>query len=211
MAYDPRMAAALSGATIAQLQYWRSGDHPVLVPEVSAERPILYSFRDLVALRTFVYLRAELSLQRIRRALRTLKSIGKTEHLSKYRLLAQSKRSIVLVEDTGEGAIELVERPGQYVAVVKLGDVMRSFPLDDIEVPDLAHPRKEIAVEPEIRRGYPTVRGTRIAYDLVAELVRDGVPPEEIKHYYAGVSAAAARDAASFASYVDRAGRRQAA
>lgn len=205
------MAAALSGATIAQLKHWRSGDRPVLVPEVSAERPILYSFRDLVALRTFVYLRDDLSLQRIRRALRTLKSIGKTEHLSKYRLVAQSKRSIVLVEDTGKEAIELVEHPAQYVAVVKLGDVMRSFPLDNIEVPDLARPRDEIAVEPEVRRGFPVVRGTRIAYDLVAELVRDGVPPEEIKNYYAGVSTAAARDAASFASYVDRAGRRQAA
>jgi uncharacterized protein (DUF433 family) len=97
------------------------------------------------------------------------------------------------------------------VAVVKLGDVMRSFPLDDIEVPDLAHPREQIAVEPEVRRGFPVVKGTRIAYALVAELVRDGVPPEEMKHHYAGVSAAAARDAASFASYVDRSGRRQAA
>lgn len=211
MAYDPRMAAALSGATVAQLRYWRRGEPPVLVPEISAERPILYSFRDLVALRAFVYLRDQVPLQRIRRALQTLRTIGKTEHLSKYKLEAQGRRTIALVEESGDEAIDLVERPGHPMLLVKLGDVLRSFPLGDIEVPDLAHPRKRLSVQPAVRRGYPVVSGTRVAYDLVAGLVHDGVPPEEISDYYPSVSAAAARDAASFASYVERIGQRRAA
>jgi uncharacterized protein (DUF433 family) len=205
------MASALSGATVAQLAYWRSGEHSVLVPEVSAHRPILYSFRDLVALRTFVYLREERPLQTIRKALNTLKSIGETEHLSRYVLEPQGRRGIVLVEATGEAGVELVEQPGQEVTVIKLGDVMRSFPLDDIEVPNLARPRRLISVDPSVRRGHPVVRGTRVSYELVAGLVRDGVPPGEVKEYYPSVSAAAARDAVSFADYVDRAGRRRAA
>lgn len=127
MAYEPRLA------------YWRATD--VLVPEISATRPVLCSFRDLVALRTFAYLRGERSLQSIRRALRTLVDIGETEHLSGYRLVAQ---------------------PGQALTVVKLGDVLRSFPLGDVEVPNLGHPRRHVSVD---------AAGARDAYDF-AEYVR---------------------------------------
>jgi DNA-binding transcriptional MerR regulator len=67
MAYEPRIASALSGATRSQLDYWRRQE--LLVPEVSATRPVLFSFRDLIALRTFVYLREQRPLQTIRRLL----------------------------------------------------------------------------------------------------------------------------------------------
>ncbi|WP_367124415.1 DUF433 domain-containing protein [Streptomyces phytohabitans] len=92
MSYEPRLAAALSGATPRQLSHWRrasrSGD-VVLVPEISADRPILYSFRDVVALRICVQLREEASLQSIRRALNTLREdLGEGDHLSEYGLVA---------------------------------------------------------------------------------------------------------------------------
>ncbi|MGH1554815.1 hypothetical protein ACRAWF_31460 [Streptomyces sp. L7] len=71
MSYEPKLAAALSGATLRQLSHWRraSGKRgALLVPEISDSRPILYSFRDVVALRACVKLRRETSLQKIRRA-----------------------------------------------------------------------------------------------------------------------------------------------
>lgn len=206
MAYDPKVAAALSGATIKRLNYWRRTR--VLVPEISSTKPILYSYRDLVALRTFTYLREDRSLQRIRLAMRTLREIGETEHLSSYRLVAQGKKTIVLVDD--EGAVDLVDRPGQTVTVVKLGDVLLSFPLGDIVVPNLAHPRPQISVDPGVRGGHPVVAGTRVPYELVASLVRDGVPPDEIDQFYPSITAAGAQDAVDFADYVDLAGRRAA-
>jgi uncharacterized protein (DUF433 family)/DNA-binding transcriptional MerR regulator len=209
MAYEPRIASALSGATRSQLNYWRQQE--LLVPEVSATKPVLYSWRDLIALRTFVYLREKRPLQTIRKALDSLRDIGETEHLSQYRFVPQGRRGIALVQASGEGAVELVEQPGHQVTVVALGDVLRSFPLDSIEVPNLTNPRRLISVNPRVRGGYPVVVGTRVAYDLVAGLVRDGVPPEAVKEYYPGVSAAAARDAVSFADYVDRAAERMAA
>ena len=76
MSYPPKLTAALTGATIRQLSHWRSSRAPagaVLVPEISSGRPLLYSFRDVVALRTCVRLRQETSLQKIRRALDTLR------------------------------------------------------------------------------------------------------------------------------------------
>lgn len=206
MAYEPRVAAALSGITTRRLAYWRATR--VLVPEVSSDRPVLYSYRDLVALRTFAYLRGDRSLQAIRRALRTLADMGETEHLSSYRLVSQGKKSIALVKD--EGAVDLVESPGQSLTVVKLGDVLRSFPLGDIEVPNLARPRQNISVDPGVRGGHPVVAGTRVPFELVAGLVRDGVAPEEVAEFYPSVGPAAARDAVEFADYVDRAARRAA-
>ena len=76
MSYAPKLAAALSGATIRQLAYWRKPGPDglaVLAPEYSATRPIDYSFRDVIALRTCVRLRREASLQKIRRAVDTLR------------------------------------------------------------------------------------------------------------------------------------------
>lgn len=69
MAYAPTMAAALSGATINQLRHWRNAQTksgPLLMPEVSISPRVFYSFRDLLALRTFVRLRQNASLQKIR-------------------------------------------------------------------------------------------------------------------------------------------------
>jgi uncharacterized protein (DUF433 family)/DNA-binding transcriptional MerR regulator len=206
MAYEPRVAAALTGATLGQLGYWRKTG--VLAPELSEARPVLYSFRDLIALRTAVYLRTDRSLQAIRKALQTLHDIGETDHLSSYRLVSQGRKSIALVRD--DGAVDLVERPGQSLTVVKLGDVLRSFPLGDVEVPNLLHPRRRLSVDPQVRGGHPVVAGTRVPFELVASLVRDGVAPEKIADFYPSVTAAAARDAADFADYVDRAARRRA-
>jgi uncharacterized protein (DUF433 family) len=197
------MAAALSGASLSQLSHWRKRSNPVLVPEISADPP-LYSYRDLVALRTFVYLRRRkrVSLQKIRTALNTLRDLGEIEHLSQYRLVADGK-SIVLVHPDDREPVDLVLRPGQQVLVM-IGDVLRSFAADGFEVPDLRRPREQISVDPQVRGGRPVVSGTRVDFELVAGLVRDGISPDEVHHYYPGVTAQAAADAADFAGDVDR-------
>lgn len=202
MAYRAKMAAALSGASLRQLAYWRKPPRALLVPEVSMD-PILYSFRDLVALRTFTFLREKVPLQKIRTALDNLRDLGELDHLSKYKLVAHGKRSVVLVAPGGDHGVDLVDRPGHHVTVVKIGDVLHSFPLGDVEVPDLRQPRPQICVDPRVRRGHPVVAGTRVSYDLVAGLMRDGVPADKVANYYPGVGADAARDALAFADYVD--------
>ncbi|TWD80345.1 uncharacterized protein (DUF433 family) [Kribbella amoyensis] len=212
MAYRPQLAAALSGASVGQLAYWRRADGPagaLLVPETSSS-PLLYSFRDVVALRTAVYLRERLSLQRIRRALGSLRDLGEVDHLSSYQLLAQG-HSVVLVPQDGP-SVDLVERPGQQVTTVVLAEVLRPFTTSgDITVPDLLHPRRSLRVDPDVRGGHPTISGSRVPFDLVAALVRDGVPVDEVGEYYPGVTADAADDALDFANYVERYNRAPAA
>ncbi|MEV5709442.1 DUF433 domain-containing protein [Actinoallomurus sp. NPDC052274] len=202
MAYSTRMAAALSGATVGQLRTWRQdrGNGPILRPELTA-KPALYSFRDVLALRAFAQLRQDVSLQKIRKALANLKKIGEVDHLSSYSLVADGD-SIVLV-GADDHATDLVKRPGQRV-IATMADILQEFaPRAGVVVPHLLHPKQHVSVDPETQGGQPVITGTRVPFNVVAELMEDGIPPEKIADYYPGVTADAARDAASFALYVD--------
>jgi uncharacterized protein (DUF433 family)/DNA-binding transcriptional MerR regulator len=197
VAYTTQMAAALSGAGVGQLGYWRRTD--LFKPEVSDKRPILYSFRDLAALRAFVFLRSETSLQSIRTAVASLRSLGELEHLARYQMMAEGG-TVVLRH--GDENVDLVKRPGQQL-LANFSDVLAVFrkPSGDF-VPDLRQPRPNVSIDPAMRGGHPVIRGTRIPFEFVAGFVADGVKPEDIYLYYPGVTPAAARDAADFAVFV---------
>ncbi|GII76643.1 hypothetical protein Sru01_16250 [Sphaerisporangium rufum] len=203
VSYTPKLAAALSGATLRQLAHWRTtgvSRGAVLVPEISPVRPVLYSFRDVVALRTCVKLRNDASLQKIRRALDTLRGdLQERDHLSAYRLVADG--STIYLLERGQ-VTDLVHRKANIV-IHELVDVLRPFYRDGRHIPDLLRPRQHVTVDPSIRGGMPVIDGTRVPYDEIAELLRDGVPAERIAEYYPSVSATAALDAADFADYVD--------
>jgi DNA-binding transcriptional MerR regulator len=72
------LTSVLTGASVGQLRYWRRKNR-LLVPELYA-RPALYSFRDLLALRTVVRLRRTHSLRAIRTAFGNLREFDLTEH-----------------------------------------------------------------------------------------------------------------------------------
>lgn len=220
MAYPTHIAATLSGATTRQLTYWRrprSGT-PLLVPELGRSgNTLLYSFRDVVALRTFVYLRRDLPLQRVRKAVETLRRLTKDEaqvdidgasglseqHLSQYRLYTAGE-SVVWQRPDGS-YVDLYEQPGSLRLAAVMEAVFGPFENRQGEaVVPLYQPRPNVEVDPDTRGGFPVIRGTRIDFDLVASLVRDGVPPEEISAYYPSVTTEAARDAAELLTLVER-------
>jgi uncharacterized protein (DUF433 family)/DNA-binding transcriptional MerR regulator len=198
VAYPTYLAATLSGASLRQLQYWRTQE--LLMPELRpAGNRVLYSFQDVVALRTCVYLREQESLQLTRSAIGKLRDLGNRDHLSRYRLIADGKR-IVLVED--EEVVDLTDHPGHLVATY-MRDVYAPFDnMQGARVVDLLKPRRLITVDPGMHGGYPVIAGTRVQFDLVASLVDDGVPPEEIDQFYPSVTTEAALDAAAFAAIV---------
>lgn len=206
MAFTPVVAAALSGASTRQLAYWRSAktSEPLLAPEHHTPRSrVAYSFRDVVALRTFVYLRShdEVPLQRIRRAVESLRRLGASEHLSQYSLVAMGRD--VAWRISADEAIDLTHTPGQGV-LARMVDILAPFEnMHRQEVVDLRQPKPGISIDPEIRGGFPVVEGTRVPYDLVASLMEDGLAPAAIAELYPTVSVDAARGAAEFARYVD--------
>ena len=197
------MAAALSGATLSQLRHWRSPrTGPLLAPEIKSTPGAMYSFRDVLALRTFVRLRQDASLQRIRLAIGNLRNLGEIEHLASYKFVSDSASNIQLVTD--EDAVDLVRHPGQRQLLISMGDVIEPFGVRaGVLVPHLLQPRNHLAVDPDTQGGTPVIADTRVPYDVVAGLIRDGVVPERIGDYYPGVTASAARDALDFARYVE--------
>jgi uncharacterized protein (DUF433 family)/DNA-binding transcriptional MerR regulator len=203
LAYTTRMAAALSGATVGQLRHWRSPrTGPLLAPEIAAAPQAFYSFRDLLALRTFVHLREHASLQKIRAAIGNLRDLGEVAHLASYRLVSDVAGNIQLVSENE--AVDPLRHPGQQQILVVMGDVIEAFPVRaGVVVPHLLRPREHLTVDPETQGGVPVIAGTRVPYDAVAGLLRDDVPAERIAEYFPAVSPEAARDALSFAAYVD--------
>lgn len=203
MAYTTQLAAALSGATTNQLRNWRQdrGAGTFLAPELALRPRALYSFRDVLALRAFANLRESFSLQALRRAVGNLRQLGEADHLSCYSFVADGD-SIALYEDDAHGT-DLLKRPGQRV-IATLADIMEPFaPRPGVLVPHLLRPREHVRVDPETQGGLPVIAGTRVPFDEVAALLRDGVAPERIADYYPSVHASAARDARDFALYVD--------
>lgn len=203
VAYATTMAAALSGATLHQLRHWRSPrTGPLLVPEIASSPRALYSFQDVLALRTFVKLRENASLQKIRAAIGHLRNLGEVGPLGAYRLVSDQRGNIQLV--AADQAVNLGSRPGQLQLVAIIGDVIEPFAVRaGVVVPHLLQPRPLLAVDPETQGGAPVISGTRVPYEAVSGLMRDGVPAEQIREYYPGVTADAARDAFDFARYVD--------
>ncbi len=208
MSYRPVVAAALSGASLGQLSYWRSSrssEAPLLAPAFHVPRArVAYSYRDVVALRTFVYLRSQnVSLQRVRRAVRSLRGLGELDHLSSYRLVAVGRDVVWQVSD--EFAVDLTRQPGQQV-IAEMVDILAAFrgprPATR-EVVALHSPAQGLEIDPDIRGGYPVIEGTRVPYDVVASLLDDGVSAEDVARFYPSVSAAAAFGAVAFARYVD--------
>ncbi len=162
---------------------------------------MLYSFRDLVALRSVCFLRSEVSLQKVKLAFSNLPLHDLTEHPSNYLFATDGKTVVVWNEDR---FMDLVDNPGQF-DLVTIQDVYRSFVNSSKRVVvDFEHPRPNISVMPDLLGGWPAIRGTRVPFDTIADLVADDdVSPEEVADFYPTVNPAAVADAVSFQMEVE--------
>lgn len=86
--------------------------------------------------------------------------------------------------DTKAAAEEVVERLAQYAAA-----------------------RRFVEIDPEIRGGEPVITGTRVPVYMLADLVRMGTTPEEMREDYPSVSPEALEAAVLYAEVNRRRGR----
>lgn len=204
MPFSTALVAAHSGLTERQVRYWskpQRGWPPLVKPEYRA-RPALWSFRDLVALRMLARVREGTPLPQIRAAVKAVRKLTGGEHLSAHTLRAAG-RTVLWLPD-GEGSkVGVDPLTGQQADRILLSDVLGEFDGERGKVLDLTNPYPGVSVDPQVLSGFPVAAGTRVPYDLIAGLVRDGVPPDEVRHYYPSVTEEGARDAERFATYVE--------
>ncbi len=206
MSFPVPICSVLTGATVRQLAYWRKqtkSSTPLLIPQGRRSGRYLYSWGDVIALRSIVYLRQEKSLPRIRRAVGMLRHLEADEwtHLSAYRLI--STDSTIVVQTPSGQLLDLEQRPGTVLAEVLMSDVLAPFETSSgRSVPALARPRPSIAVDPAVLGGYPVIIGTRVPFDVVARLAEDDLAPDEIVAIYPSVDPEAIEDASDFAEQV---------
>lgn len=190
------LTSTLTGASVRQLRRWNSTG--LLVPEGQTSRKLLYSFRDVVALRTVVRLRSEAaSLQKMRKAFANMPALDFTEHPAKYQFGTNGKT--IVIADADGNTIDLVRNPGQY-QMHSLAEIFASFTTNrgDVVV-DFLRPRKRLEIKAGRMGGWPTIADTRIPYDTIANLLAGGdIAPEDVGYYYPEVDAEAARDAVDF-------------
>lgn len=209
MAFPVPIASVLSGASVDQLAYWRKPTRmalPLLVPETKRSGRYLYSWADVVALRSIVYLRQEKSLPRIRRAVELLRALesDQWEHLARYTLIG-TKQSILVRTPAGD-LLDLEQQPATVVDEVLMADVLDSFSTrDGRSVPALRKPRPMLTVDPYVLAGYPVIAGTRVPFDVVAGFADEGVPAAEIIEMYPSVKPESVEDAQDFARQVAKA------
>ncbi|ANE03102.1 DUF433 domain-containing protein [Corynebacterium crudilactis] len=198
MAFDLYMTQYLTGVTESQLRGWSKKG--ILVPEINEARPMLYSFRDVVALRVIAKFRAELSLQRISAVLRNLEENEFTEHLSEYRFAFDGKS--IRVKD-GDSWMDIDQQSGQW-EFISFEDVYQAFNNFKGEVvPDLLNPAPGIEVDAGTLGGAPRVEGSRIPTDALTELLRDpDTSEEEIREFYPALRAVDLKNVGKFDSVV---------
>lgn len=195
----PRRRDRAAAVLLALRAYARAVAGTRAPPTASAR---LYSFTDVVALRTFVYLRSQaVPLQRVRKAVTALRALGATDHLSRYTLVASG--GDVVWQVSSEDAVDLTGKSGQHV-IAAMVDILGAFRNMQYQgVVPLYRPTPGVSVDPDVIGGYPVIEGTRVPYDVVAGLLDDGLPPENVRAFYPSVEAEAARGAVAFARYVD--------
>lgn len=176
------------------MHYWaREG---ILVPSVSAEKVKLWSYSDLMGLRTIAWLRASktapdgysvpaTAMQAVRRALRELDGLDLAPWSS-------DDAPDLAVDRRGQIVLGAVEQPyhvnGQGLLDADMLDVLRPFEIDhSTRGPDLVQPRPRLRIVPGKLSGAPHVRQTRIETQALAALGARGMSPQRIRSLYPAI------------------------
>jgi uncharacterized protein (DUF433 family) len=187
-AYTAERAAALSGVPKSTIYYWARKGH--LTPSVDL-KPILWSYTDLLALRTVYWLRRPkkafdldvpaTSMPKVRHALKQLRELALD--------LFDSGRPVIAVTLEGDVAINATALPlqtvdGQYLEP-RLIDIIGPFDgLEGTRGPDLVRPRPTVRISPRKISGAPHIDGTRLPTQSVFALRQRGFSIEQLGKVY---------------------------
>lgn len=201
-AYNADRAAALSGVPKSTVHYWARRE--ILVPSVSEVRVKLWSYSDLMSLRTIAWLRATktapdgqdvpaTAMRAVRRALRELAELD-------LDLWVEDDGPSVAVDRRGEIVLDVREHPrhvdGQQLLDAGQFQLLRPYEISrDVHGPDLVAPRPRLRIVPGKLSGAPHVHRTRIETEALAALARRGMANDRIVLLYPAIEDADVSDA----------------
>jgi hypothetical protein len=153
-AYTAERASALSGVPKSTIHYWARND--ILVPSVSPERVKLWSYPDLMGLRTIYWLRQSktaqdgysvpaTSMQVVRRALNALRELD-------LELFSEERGPSVAVNRRGElyfTTAGVTSVHGQHVIAGEWLDLIAPFETELGRAPDRPRQALRLAAHPE--------------------------------------------------------------
>lgn len=174
MAFTDDEVHRLTGLSLRQIRYWAKDFYR---PELG-----LYSFRDIVALRTLAKLRVHVPLQALRKASREL---HKRFDRPWSRLRFYVSGRTIYFEDPGSGAIERAIPIGQMAIPgtfdIRVSTVERKTRADVTSLRRRpADQVGQIERRREIQSNAWCVKGTRVTTEAIAELAAAGRNPQEI-------------------------------
>ena len=168
-AYSLREAAVLSGTSRSSISYLLR--NKILCPQDPARQTPLLAFRQVVAVRTWSYLR-QLSPKRVSSSvIGPLATFAGHAEASKLGVTALGR---VLV-DNGSGWVDVLS--GEQVLDIDLtdiDDVFRPFRYGSGETLDLLHASENTKLHPATLHGTPHLKGHRISAKALAAIHRRG-------------------------------------
>ena len=201
-AYPADRAAALSGVPKSTAHYWARKE--ILVPSISDVRVKLWSYSDLMSLRTIAWLRATktapdghdvpaTAMSAVRRALKELAELD-------LDLWTEDAGPNVAVDRRGGIVLDVRDHPqhadGQQLLDADQFQLLRPFEISlETRGPDLVAPRPRLRIIPGKLSGAPHVHRTRIETEALAALARRGLTSDRIVVLYPAIERADVRDA----------------
>jgi uncharacterized protein (DUF433 family)/DNA-binding transcriptional MerR regulator len=186
-AYRASRAAALSGIPERTVHDW--AQEGIVVPSVSSERVMLWSFADLIALRIVAWLRGAkateqgpvpaVPMKEVRRALATLRGLD-------LDVWSAEEGSRLVIDSGGQLVVRTAaEQVGDQLVLRDTIDLVAPFQiLGDLCGPDLRRPRPSLRIIPSKLGGEPHVDGTRLESRAVASLARRGFSLRQLHDFY---------------------------
>lgn len=188
--YEAPRAAALAGVPVSTVYDWAR--KRVVVPSVSEDRPKLWSYGDLMALRVVYWLRHPKEsvdvpaspMSQVRTALETLEANGvdlwSVDRDGPSTPLCVDRQGQVLIR-TDDWVRDLSD---QGVLDGELLDLLGPFDTGESWGPDLRHPMPHLRIVPGKVSGEPHLEHSRLTSASVAALANRGFSLPEVHRLY---------------------------
>lgn len=177
LVFSEDQVSALTGLSKRRLRYW-DREHGFFSPEFTIDGRRVYSFRDLVGLRTVAPLRERVSLQQLRKIDEEIHKEHETPWASLKFYLAGKE---IVYRDPRSERLYSATKPGERVIEIDLEEVRNETTValrearrrSDAEIGTVSRRRN-------VMRGKAVLAGTRIPTELIWEYKNAGFSVDKI-------------------------------